>query len=514
MNRHILTRGVAAVALVLTASACDQGLTQVNVNPNAPSTVPAGDMLPYVLQDVYRRIAMPFGTDWDDWAQQTAQIQYPAETIGQVRPGTVNTNWSDFYASDLKNIDAIIQKGKDAGYANVQAVGMIWRAFTFSQITDQWGDVPYSEAIQGASNITPKYDTQQQVYAGMFKTLKDAYAMLGATDAGDDFAGGDLIYGSTWDEWKKFDASLRMRLAMRLSQVDPTTAQQEFQTAYNDGGFTSNDDNAMIPWAGGSYGNPWWSNCLCGGGNRDDNSVSKTLVDTLLSLQDPRIKFYAEPVDPAATHDSIQIVYPGQTFDGQYYNGRTNGKIAEDHSLTWYSRIGNYWRANGQKTPSQILDYSEVLFLEAEAAQRGWISGDAGQLYTQAITAAFEMYEGKYATAPTAADLATYLANPRVTWAGGGVGGAGYTQIQLQKWISLYLVGMEAWSNWRRVRIPNLVPGPALAAGQGGITIIPVREPYPGDEQSLNNDNLMAAVAAQGGGLSLTTNMWWDTNSN
>jgi hypothetical protein len=506
MKKHILTRGAVVVALALTVSACDQGLTAINQNPNSPTDVAAEYILPTVLDRVVGFIAMPFGTDWDDWAQQTAQIQYPAETVGEVRAGTTNTNWNDLYASDLKNIETIIQKGKDQGHANIQAVGMIWRAFTFSQMTDQWGDIPYTEALSGSSNITPKYDTQQDIYAGMLKTLTTAGGMLGATDPGDDFGNGDLFYGNNWNEWKKFANSLRMRLAMRLSEIDPATAKSEFVAAYQAGPFTSNADNAQLDWAGGNnYGNPWWENCICGNGGRDDNGVSKTLVDTLLSLNDPRLKFYAEPTtNTAGAMDG--------TFDGQPYLGRTNGKVPEDHPYGYYSRIGNYWRADGQFTPSIVMDYSEVLFLEAEAAWRGWISGDPGTLYKEAIQAAMDMYTSTgYATAPTAAETAAYLQNPRVVYQGGQ---AGFDQIQLQKWISLYMVGMEAWSNWRRVRIPHLVPGPSLAAGIGGITIIPVREPYPSGEQSLNNSNLQAAVSAQGGGLSLVTNMWWDVNTN
>ncbi len=506
MNRHILTRGAAVVALVLSMSACDQGLTAVNQNPNAPTNVSAQYILPTVLERVVSFVAMPFGTLWFDWAQQTSQIQYPTETVGEVRAGSVNGTWQGIYASDLKNIQTVINKGKAQGHANVQAVGMIWRAYTFDQATDMWGDIPYSEAIQGSSNITPKYDSQKDVYAGMFKTLTTAEGMLGATDPGDDFGNGDLFYNNDWSEWKKFDNSLRMRLAMRLSEVDPATAKSEFLAAYQAGPFTSNADNAQLPWAGGNdYGNPWWENCICGNGGRDDNGVSKTLVDTLLSLNDPRLKFYAEPTtNPKGIKDG--------TFDGQPYLGRTNGKIAEDYPYGYYSRIGNYWRANGETTPSIVMDYSEVLFLEAEAAWRGWIPGDPGALYKQAIQAAMDMYTATgYPTAPTAAETAAYLQNPKVVYQGGQ---AGFDQIQLQKWISLYMVGQEAWSNWRRVRIPDLKPGPGIVKDIGGITIIPVRMPYPSDEQSLNDANLKAAVAAQGGGLSLVTNMWWDVNKN
>ncbi len=507
MNRHMLARGAAVAGLVLAMSACTQGLTDLNVDPNGPTNVSAQYMLPTVLVRVVNEVQWPFGTDWLDWAQHTAQIQYPAETVAQIRPGTPDGAWNGFYASDLKNIQAIIQKGQDGGYANIQAVGMIWRAYTFSQMTDMWGDIPYTEAIQGADNITPKYDSQKDVYASIIKTLTDAQGMLGATDPGDDFGSGDIFFNNDWTKWKKFANSLRMRLAMRMSEVDPATAKSEFVAAYQAGGFTSNDDNTQLNWAGGNnYGNPLWNNCICGNGGRDDNGVSKTLVDTLLSLQDPRIKFYAEPTT------NTEGAMDG-TFDGQAYLGRTNGKVPEDYPYGYYSRIGNYWRADGETTPSIVMDYSEVLFLEAEAAERGWISADAGQLYADGIKAAFDMYTATgYATAPTAAERDAYLQNPRVVYAGNNA--AGFAQIQLQKWISLYLVGMEAWSNWRRVRIPHLVPGPSLAAGYAGVSIIPVREPYPANEQSYNNDNLQAAVSAQGGGLSLVTNMWWDVNSN
>ncbi len=497
MNRHMIARGAAVVGLVLAMSACDQGLTKVNQDPNAPTNVTSEYMLPYVIEQVVGATCCSRGM-LDAWPQQTAEIQYPEEEIGNVRPSSMSGMWDAYYATRLKNIQAIIQKGSDGGHANIQGAGTIWRAYTFSQMTDLWGNIPYSGALQGKDNVTPTYDAQKDIYAGMLKNLTDAQAMLGASDPGDDFGGGDILYNNDWSKWKKFANALRMRLAMRMSEVDPATAKSEFVAAYNAGTFTSNADNAELAWPGDPYGNPNWENCICGNGVRDDNSVSATLIDTLKSLNDPRLKFYAEPTtDPNA---------PAQYF------GEINGDHTPNYPLGYYSRIGNYWRANGQYTPSIIIDYSEVLFLEAEAAWRGWISGDPATYYNDAIKAAFDMYTATgYTTAPSNADRDAYLQNPKVVYQGGQ---AGFAQIQLQKWISLYQVGMEAWSNWRRVRIPHLVPGPDLAAGLAGIDIIPVRVPYPSSEQSFNNDNLMAAVSAQGGGLSLITNMWWDVNTN
>ncbi len=494
MNRHMLARGAVLAGLVLVLGACDQGLTEVNVNPNTPTDVSAEYILPSTLESGVSGICCSRGM-LDDWAQQTAQIQYAGATFGEVQPSSMDGTWTGFYGTDLRDAQAVIDKGAEGGKANIQGVGMIWKAWLFSQVTDLFGDVPYSEALQGADNTTPTYDAQSDIYAGMLQNLTDAQAMLGVSGGGD-FGGGDVLYGNDFAKWKKFANSLRMRLAMRMSEVDPATAKAQFVAAYQAGPFTSNADNAEFSWPGDPYGNPNWENCLCGNGVRDDNSVSATLIDSLKSMGDPRLEFYAEPTtDPNAPSE---------------YFGEVNGDYTPDHPLGWYSRIGNYWRADGQFTPSVIIDYSEVLFLEAEAAWRGWISGDPATLYNQAVRAAFEMYISTgYATAPTQADLDAYMQNPRVVYQGGD---AGFAQIQLQKWISLYQVGMEAWSNWRRVRIPDLKPGPDLAGGLAGITTIPVRVPYPALEQSLNHDNLMAAVSHQGGGLGLVTPMWWDVH--
>ena len=496
MNRHMLVRGAALAGLVLALGACDQGLTEVNVDPNAPTDVGPEYILPHTIETGVGRICCSRGM-LDDWAQQTSEIQYAEETIGNVRPADMNNMWSGFYGTDLEDAQTIIDKGMADGKANIQGVGMIWKEWLFSQLTDLFGNVPYSEALQGADNTTPAYDAQSDIYAGMLQNLTDAQAMLGGSGGGD-FGGGDIFYGNDFGKWKKFANSLRMRLAMRMSEVDPATAEAEFVAAYNAGGFTSNDDNAQLVWPGDPYGNPNWENCICGNGVRDDNAVSATLIDTLQSLNDPRLKFYAEPnTDPAAP---------------DIYYGEINGDHTPDHPLGWYSRIGNYWRADGQSTPSIIMSYSEVLFLEAEAAWRGWISADPATLYNKAVQAAFDMYISTgYATAPTEAERDAYLQNPRVVYNTGDANAA-FEQIQLQKWLSLYQVGMEAWTNWRRVRIPYLQPGPDLAAGLAGITTIPVRVPYPAMEQSLNNDNLMAAVQHQGGGLGLVTAMWWDMN--
>jgi hypothetical protein len=171
-------------------------------------------------------------------------------------------------------------------------------------------------------------------------------------------------------------------------------------------------------------------------------------------------------------------------------------------SLGDFSRMGNFWRADGAATPTLIMTYSEVLFLQAEAAARGWIAADPAALYTAAIQANMDQYDGMGGPVPSDAEIATYLAQPAVVYNPAN----GLNQIYLQKWISLYQCGSEAWFDWRRTDVPNLVAGPHYPFSR-----LPVRFTYPPIEQSLNADNLAAAIA-RNGGLAITDPVWWDVN--
>ncbi|MGH7461339.1 MAG: SusD/RagB family nutrient-binding outer membrane lipoprotein, partial [Longimicrobiales bacterium] len=237
----------------------------------------------------------------------------------------------------------------------------------------------------------------------------------------------------------------------------------------------------MFEWPGAPYRNPIFEDWQ----GRDDHGVSATMIDTLKSFADPRLQLYAEPA----------------SSDGQY-RGLRNGTRNPPLSIANYSRIGNFWRRDGAATPTAIITWSEVLFLQAEAANRGWITGTPGTLYAQAIRANMNQYdEWAPANAPTDAEIDAYLANPRVVYNAA----TGLRQIHFQQWLALYMNGNEVWSNWRRTGVPELVKGPDMSLAR-----IPVRFKYPDLEQSLNKVNLDAALARQSGGLDLITPMWWD----
>jgi hypothetical protein len=483
MKRIKLARAALVVGLAWAVGSCEPP-TDVNDNPNAPTDVSVDLLLPQAIQDA---VQDAFGTGQmlqhsGIWPQHFVQLQYPDEEQGIVRASRMEGYWGGYFNGSLMDIQVVINKGVEEEEDNVQAVGTVWKSWIFHIVTDAYGDVPYSQALLGAENPAPAYDTQQDIYDGMLADLTTAAGMLSSPD-GSDFGDGDLLYNNDWELWRRFTNSLRMRLAMRLSEVDPTTAQAQFVDAYNAGGFQSNADNAMLNYPGSPYENPFYENYLV----RDDNGISRTMVDTLFSLNDPRLPVYAEP----AEIDLPAIVYRG------HENGTDDLPVGQ--SLAWFSRIGNFWRADGASTPTMIMTYSEVLFLQAEAAFYGWIVADPAALYDAAVTASLEQYDA-WGKAPSPGEIGTYLAQPAVAY------NATLDRIILQKWLSLWMNGPEAWADWRRIDLPVMAEGPDLI-----ISRIPVRFTYPDSEQSLNSTNLDAAIARQGG-LSLTDQVWWDVN--
>ena len=473
---------LSVLAALLASTACGD-LTSINNNPNGPTDVQPPSMLSNAIQAVVDRVDGP-NNNLDIrggglWVQYYAEIQYRDEDKYIVRPG-VDGEWG-MYSGPLEDFQRMINKGVAAGVPNWEAVGRIMKSYVFSVMTDAMGDIPYSEAFQERALLTPKYDTQQAIYTALFADLAKASQQI--DPAGIGFSSGDIMYGGDMTTWQKFANSLRLRLAMHLTNVAPATAQSEALAAVTAGVFASNDESAQLMYlASAPNQNPIYTNVHVD--KRDDYGMSKTLVDSLLSWNDPRLPVFAQ-----LNKDTI--------LANRTYQGLPNGLLdGAGPALFYISRFGAYWRET-PAAPLALLTYSEVLFLEAEAAERGWISGNAAQLYADAIRASME----QYGIATTAIDA--YLAQPRVVYASGA---AGLTQIAYQKWVSLFMQGMEGWTEVRRTGVPALVPGPNAV-----LTKIPERLPYSDNEAVLNKANLDAAVAAQhfSSSTDLTTPLWF-----
>jgi hypothetical protein len=464
-------RGALVALGLMVVGGCDRGLTDINRNPNAADRATAEQLFTNAVEASVSRV---FGTGLHMditslWVQHFAEHRYPDEDRYVVSDGTIGGHWSSFYVGPLQDFQEVIEKGMAEERANVVAMGKVMQNWTYHVMTDLWGDIGYSEALKGrdptAGNL-PALDTQEEVYDGILAAFADAEASLNPQEWA--MGKADLIYGGDAARWKKFANSLRLRVAMRLSEVAPTKARAEFTAALAAGAFTSNADNAIL---GYTTNKPLVHPIFAYMEGRDDHTISATMVDTLKSFADPRLPHYA-------------------TLSGRgEYVGAVNGEIF-DPVLDSISRIGTHFtRPDAEMV---IMSYAEVLFLQAEAAERGWIAGDAAEFYRQAITASMQ----DLGTAQ--ADIDAYLAQPRVAY-------AGLPTIAFQKWIALFGNGVEAYAEWRRTGIPELQPGPD--ADNGGL--IPVRLPYPSSEERRNGQNLKAAVDRQGG-ASLNDRLWWN----
>jgi hypothetical protein len=329
------TKCLIAAALLVGATACNNDLTNINQNPNGPVNVPAPSLLSQIIQNATSGF---HGVTYNDinaaglWIQYYAELQYRDEDKYIIRPGTTG-GWG-FYSGSLENSQRMIDQGVSTSTPNWAAVGRIMKSYIFSELTDAMGDLPYSQALQGASgNLTPAYDTQQQIYTGLFKDLTSADSEINPALIG--FSTGDLMYSGDMTEWAKFAASLRLRLAIHLSNRDPATGKAQALAAMAAGVFQSNNDNAQLMYLASSPNqNPVYTNVHVDG--RDDFGLSKTLVDSMLSWNDPRLPVYAQ-----LNKDAVPK-----------YEGLPNGlNDGAGPPIASISRIGAMWR----ETPAAPL---------------------------------------------------------------------------------------------------------------------------------------------------------------
>ena len=505
---YLLVVGTAAA--LLGAAACNNDkLTSINKNPNSPEDVPASTIFTNAARtSVARWIGNGYDLRGTEWVvQHLAEVQYPDEDDYKRLQASSTTPFFDSpYTSELEDFRKIIQKGQSANAPGTWAPAAILRVLDFSYLTNTFGDVPYFQALAGdstGSSLTPQYDKQQDIYTDLFKQLDAASKAL--SSASNTLNSADPIYGGDPAAWQKFANSLRLRLAMQIVNVDAATANTQIQAALNAPGgvFKTNDDNARINWPGdGVYNNPWSDNFA----GRDDHRMSQTFMNLLLGLNDQRVTVFATPSKQDTTVNPAFPNYAGmpnglvQATAQPYFNDTSRPGL-----IFWPpANLAAVAGGTGTKTPTFVMTYAEVSFIEAEAANRslgGLTPAQAQGFYNAGIAASFAQWG---VTLPP-----SYLTQASVAYAGLTNPTQGLVQIDEQEWIALFTDGGTTWSLWRRTCVPNTVkPGPNAIT-----TIVPRRFEYSTTEYSVNNAAVKAAVARQGADL-LTTPTWWDKNWN
>jgi len=504
MRTQFFRTSLVAASLVAGLTACDNDkLTEVNVNPNQPEKVQSQQLFTNATLSAMSNLR---GATFEHglgalWVQHYSEIQYAEADVNNPRGSTVEGLWNTLYSGALQDYTQILTQS--ASSADITGPALVMRAFLVQEMTDLWGDMPFTEASKGSANLTPKYDTQAVIYDSLFASLTKAASTM--TGAGETYLAADPVYGqasgvtgaSQAAKWIKLANSLHARAAMRLSNVDVAKAKAELAKALaGNKVMTDSTDNAYISYPGGTIANPLCTTWVGCSGTRDDQRISQRFVDTLKVTGDPRLgKFAAPTVNSTSTSatpcDSTYRGFPNGISEAGKALLPKNTCTGKTMGLGDFSRPTTSIR--GQTSKSYIMTVSEVLFIRAEAANRNWTSEDAKALYEQAITASMRQW------GVAGADITAYLA--KVPYAGGA---AGLKQIAYEKWVSLFNLENEAYAEWRRLDYPVLKPGPNAQTNT-----VPTRLPYPAVENSLNAANLAAASSSQGN-VDINGKVWWD----
>ncbi|MBR4548103.1 MAG: SusD/RagB family nutrient-binding outer membrane lipoprotein [Paludibacteraceae bacterium] len=554
---------IALCALVL-ASCSDKIYEEINTDPTKADHVnPASQLTFSELQmygdmnyvDVFRLYTYAFTQHlMGCWNTTNYGGQHRMDDNEMARP------WVNLYPGAIRNIsDAIKNTSENPEQANIHAALRVFRVYVGGLLTDFYGDVPFSEAGMGYidGNTQPKYDTQEELYRGFFSELKAAAQLF---DINADPISSDPIFNGDINAWTKFANSLRLRYAMRISDILPELAKEEFNAALADGVFEDSSDDALVKHMDVSYsfgqesfrdfrGNAMSKYFYGNDPANNPSYICQTFWEQLYNNNDPRTlrlcHFYIddymsistgkgridvtdEVVETQMANPGTPVIYliaPGQfSWDNwPSYTDIPGSPLAEkmvsiqaahpDYNPGANPRwlmpklADNFLKSNN---PGVIMTYAEVCFLRAEAAVLGWTSDDAKTFYENGVRAATLFLSDNYdCDVITDAEFAAYMAQPAIAF--GATADQRRSQINTQAWILHFHNPAEAWANVRRADYPVLTPpdpdgkNPLIDGNE-----IPVRLCYPIKEETYSKEAYQQAKARVPGGYSWHARLWWD----
>lgn len=540
------------------ASCSDEYMENMNTDPSKAATIdPNAQLTTAQLQtygdlsmvEIYRNYLYAF----------SQQLMGCWNTTNYGGRHTLDNNemsriWTSFYTQSVKNVtDARYRTAEDPGKVNINSILRIYRVYLMSIITDIYGDVPYTEAGLGFldGKYTPRYDKQEDIYNDFFRELEDASAKLDATK---DRVTGDVIYNGDLTKWKKLANSLRLRFAMRISNVNPEKAEAEFESAMiADGGVIDDAaSDALIKYItiSFSFGQEAYSDYRGNSisqllfGNDPSNNPSyicSTLFNQLYNTGDPRTfrlaRCYYDGLMGATSPDNRidltdEMLEKGIEFKpcdpGAYswepwpsgYDSDICKELAVNNpsvKVTMDREVEPKLANNFLKSdnPGVVMTSAEVKFLMAEAALKGWEVGGATveDLYKEGVRASMDFLTDNYGcNAVTDDEFNAFIQNKGMI---GHTNEQKLEAINTQAWILHFSNPNECWANVRRSGYPKLKSPEEYGFGQflTGGTEIPVRLCYPVLESSYNKKSYDEAIGRMGGTDDWHTHVWWDAEN-
>jgi len=529
-------------------SSCTKDYEKINTNPNNPIVVPAIDIFTNAEQT---SISRQLGgwiqhTYLGVWCQQWCKVQYIDED--RYMPRDMSGEFQASYINELKNLTIVITKAAAEKNDALVAAAKVLRAWSFMYVTDTWGDIPYSQALQGFSltgTLTPVYDTQASIYADLLVQLEEANVTLAAAIPSTNLGAGDIIFGGDPVAWRKFANSLKLRLLNRAAgtpwtftynMVAPqapvtttpgaaalSTADAQIAAILADPVtypiFESNDDNVKLVFPGLPYRNDIF-NALY---TRTDQAISETMVNWLKARTDPRLHIYGQPTPNSVATPPLDYV------------GFQNGRGITSAPFPAVSLLGTKIAYN-EKAPLYVLCFDEIQFIKAEYYKRVGNDAAAKTAYEAGIQASMDRWGlvnggnvfpswGKTAittsTVGIPVNYTTYLANPLVLWS--GTDAHKFQLICEQRWAGMYGQGVQAYAEVRRTGFPERMFEYELEGAYYPNLGLPIRLQYALSEDTYNTTNVAAARTAQNieaineGMFStngISSQVWWDTRKN
>jgi hypothetical protein len=419
----------------------------------------------------------------------------------------LNGAWNGFYSSAIPPILGVLDNTKPGGKAAnpaIYAIANIWKVQMYLPRTDYWGPIPYSKVGSGEKSV--EYDAQDVIYKDFFASLKQAVADLQAFKGTTVSLGAnDQIYGGNVDKWIRFANSMRLRLAMRVSIVDPALAKAEAEAAVAGGVLTSNADDALLRVTTNSL------NPMAQATAWNEFRMSAAMESVLKGYSDPRMtKMYA-PVPGTSNYKGLRNGYTQVQLGLPENAAGANSNVA-----------ANYLPDFQFSTPFLVMYAAESWFLRAEGALNGWNmgTGTAKDFYESGIRTS--MASWGYTGAAVDAYIAgtslpialndgvktPALSDIPVAWAATAI--RQREQVLTQKWIANWPNGHEAWAEYRRTGFPKLYPRISSENTEVAANAVVRRTPYVSGEIATNSKGVASGVSKLGGQDLSNVRLWWN----
>lgn len=507
---NILLSGLLATFLI---SGCTSDFQEININQRVLAQIDAA-----TVGNVYAS-AQYNGLLYGGYSWQIAEnlfsdlyVQYYSDwqTKFQTDRHNQNVDWSDaawttFYGGSAKDMEVVLNATKEPGFEKEHALTQIMKVYFYQRFTDYWGPIPYSQVNNNQSSVP--YDSQENIYRDFFVKLDSAVAVLSVNAGKNAFGANDQIYSGSIDKWLIFANSLRLRIAMRLSDVDAATAQQQAEKAVAAGVMETNDQVARLQTTPASPNPlpimlPW-----------NEFRMSATMESILKGFQDPRLSAYWKPAVNTGLYTGMR-------------NGLSVPEIsAPERAYDNISTMALRWSdpTNLGVTPWEVMEPAEIWFLRAEGALKGWNMGTTPedayntgiqmslQYWTTSTPAAITAYQTGTTTPIALPDFSTPPQSDLVVSWTAEDPARHLEQIMTQKWLGLFPDGWEAWAENRRTEFPTLYPVVHSDDPEVPPAALMRRIVYGPSEYNNNADAVNTAVSTLLGGPDKSqTRLWWN----